>query len=184
MPWAGFEPTISVFESAKTFHALVLWAGHCDRPYFNMAHKYYHCCFLSAGYSTALSASTLHSVGIITVLLIILIIITKKYLIYQILSVFINRLFFRTFGIIHNLGPYHSISVPWRNNRHDSWSQMYQAVSLKLCRLQKHALHHSSSQGNTGSLTDMTGEIGLRTTHNNCIGSSTERTNHLTGFTF
>jgi hypothetical protein len=89
------EPTIAVFEWVKTFLALVLAAVHCDRPYFCMAHKYYHCCFISIGYSTTLSASKVYSVGVITVIFIIIniIIITEKYLIYQILSVFKNRLF-------------------------------------------------------------------------------------------
>jgi hypothetical protein len=31
MPHVGFDPTIAVFERAKTFRALDL-RGHCDRP--------------------------------------------------------------------------------------------------------------------------------------------------------
>jgi hypothetical protein len=36
MPWAGFEPTISVFERAKTFHALDRTATVIGQLFFSL----------------------------------------------------------------------------------------------------------------------------------------------------
>jgi hypothetical protein len=42
MPRLGFEPTILVFEQAKTVHAGDRVAGHCDRQLLHLTHSLTH----------------------------------------------------------------------------------------------------------------------------------------------